>query len=217
MADAVPGRRLWRVGAIAHAEAAPVVDVKSLHAKICELTLENDFFVRRARPGRMAGQHLCRAALAEGKIRGGVSCAPAAASPRPGSRSAAIQASATARGRIRRQAGIHPIRPISASRCQSLQRRNQGGDPLGTSPMLFRRTEPALRRKWHDVIIGNNDLVPHPGEARHDRRRTHCFQSFSVIQARQGDLIDEESLLADRRPDGAPEAVLSHEPWQAPR
>ena len=30
-------------GAAAPAEAAPVVDVKSLHAKIGELTLENDF------------------------------------------------------------------------------------------------------------------------------------------------------------------------------
>jgi hypothetical protein len=34
------------------AEAAPVVQVKSLHAKIDELTLENDFFpVRSAKPG----------------------------------------------------------------------------------------------------------------------------------------------------------------------
>ena len=39
-------------GGAAGAEVAPVADVKSLHAKIGELTLENDFFcpVRSAKP-----------------------------------------------------------------------------------------------------------------------------------------------------------------------
>ncbi|WP_457814343.1 IS3 family transposase (plasmid) [Sinorhizobium meliloti] len=35
---------------------APTVDVKTLHAKIGELTLENDFFVRCARQGGIAGR-----------------------------------------------------------------------------------------------------------------------------------------------------------------
>src|SRR5262249_3279480 len=34
--------------------AEPAVDVRSLHAKIGELTLENDFFRRRAHPGGIA-------------------------------------------------------------------------------------------------------------------------------------------------------------------
>jgi transposase len=33
------------------AEAEPAIDVKTLHAKIGELALVNDFFVRRARQG----------------------------------------------------------------------------------------------------------------------------------------------------------------------
>src|SRR5215216_4418932 len=37
-----------------NAAALPTVDVKSLHAKIGELTLENDFFRRRARQGGIA-------------------------------------------------------------------------------------------------------------------------------------------------------------------
>ncbi|MEJ5023698.1 IS3 family transposase [Brucella anthropi] len=36
--------------------AGPTVDVKTLHAKIGELTLENGFFVRCARQGRIAGR-----------------------------------------------------------------------------------------------------------------------------------------------------------------
>ena len=36
-----------------------------------------------------------------------------------------------------------------------------------------------------------------------------------MIQDRQGDLNDEQSLLADRCPDGAVETFLSQKPWQA--
>ena len=39
------------------AESEPVIDVKTLHAKIGELTLENDFFC----PARSAGRVCCRA------------------------------------------------------------------------------------------------------------------------------------------------------------
>jgi transposase len=35
-------------GAVSTAEPEPVIDVKTLHAKIGYMTLENDFFVRRA-------------------------------------------------------------------------------------------------------------------------------------------------------------------------
>lgn len=38
-------------GEAAKAEPEPTIDVKTLHAKIGELTLENDFFARRARQG----------------------------------------------------------------------------------------------------------------------------------------------------------------------
>jgi transposase len=37
-------------GAVAAVEAAPVLDVKSLHAKIGELTLENDYWDDLPRP-----------------------------------------------------------------------------------------------------------------------------------------------------------------------
>jgi hypothetical protein len=39
-------------GDTAKGGSEPVIDVKTLHAKIGELALENDFFVRSARQGR---------------------------------------------------------------------------------------------------------------------------------------------------------------------
>ncbi len=41
-------------GAVQQAQAVPAVDIKHLHAKIGELTLENDFFVRCAHQSRAA-------------------------------------------------------------------------------------------------------------------------------------------------------------------
>ncbi|MGU3330497.1 IS3 family transposase [Methylobacterium mesophilicum] len=41
-------------GAASRPETTPAIDVKTLHAKIGELTLTNGFFVRRARQGRIA-------------------------------------------------------------------------------------------------------------------------------------------------------------------
>lgn len=49
------------------------------------------------------------------------------------------------------------------------------------------------------------------------RLQTHCFQAFGVIQAPQGELIDEQSFLAERGADGAATALLSPEPRQAAR
>ncbi|WP_157105589.1 IS3 family transposase [Sphingomonas sp. TDK1] len=70
------------------AAPAPAVDVKTLHAKIGELTLENGFFVRRAREGRpserkaMIDRHhnlpLSRQAKALGISRGSVYYLPRA-------------------------------------------------------------------------------------------------------------------------------------------
>ena len=70
-------------GAGGSADAAPGIDVKVLHAKIGELTLANDFFSRRARQGRTAGERkamidrshelpICRQAKALGISRGSV-------------------------------------------------------------------------------------------------------------------------------------------------
>ncbi|MBL9058416.1 MAG: IS3 family transposase [Mangrovicoccus sp.] len=74
-------------GAVAPVDAAPAVDVKSLHAKIGELTLENGFFVRRARQGgsvaerktmidRDHGLSISRQAKTLGISRGSVYYAP---------------------------------------------------------------------------------------------------------------------------------------------
>ncbi|MGY6246835.1 IS3 family transposase [Bosea thiooxidans] len=70
------------------AAPAPVIDVKTLHAKIGELTLENGFFIRRAREGRpserkaMIDRHhdlpLSRQAKALGISRGSVYYLPRA-------------------------------------------------------------------------------------------------------------------------------------------
>jgi len=43
-------------GDASKADLVPVIDVKTLHAKIGELALENDFFVRRARQGGPAAE-----------------------------------------------------------------------------------------------------------------------------------------------------------------
>ena len=71
--------------------AAPAIDVKTLHAKIGELTLTNDFFVRRARQGRPAerkamidGDHalsITKQANALGISRGSVYYRPCPVSP----------------------------------------------------------------------------------------------------------------------------------------
>ncbi|MCD1636361.1 IS3 family transposase [Martelella mediterranea] len=71
-------------------DAAPAVEVKNLHAKIGELTLENDFLGRRARQGRIVGRKamidrnhtlsISRQARALGISRGSVYYLPRATS-----------------------------------------------------------------------------------------------------------------------------------------
>ncbi|MBB1493203.1 transposase family protein [Paracoccus sp. MC1854] len=87
-----------------------------------------------------ARQRLRRAALADGEPKDPaakyekVSLRPWGSVSGPGPRLAAMWASPTAPGRIRRPAGRRLIRPVSASRCQSRRRRNQDGNPFGRTP-----------------------------------------------------------------------------------
>jgi transposase len=131
--------------------AEPAVDVKSLHAKIGELTLENDFLegaLTKDQGGQFTGVAFTGALTnngiaisMDGKAPGETTCSssgygaasntrrcicgPMTASARPALRLVATWTSITAGDRIRALTARHPIKPTSP-RCPSAWQPNPG-------------------------------------------------------------------------------------------
>ena len=110
---------------------------------------------QHGRQRRLARQRVCRAALAQRQIRGGVS-----ARLRQRQRSSCFDrpdlTSTMAAGPTRALTATHPIKPTS-TRCPSAWQPNPGRDPLSDAENLFREPGPLHQAHPHTVFYGSKD------------------------------------------------------------